>query len=135
MPILEELIACGAPPSDTVAWEATALTDYYIRLAHPVRDLFGEFQFQVIGPECCLNVSDCNGNGVPEECECVADVNGDGFVDQQDIIQIAEAFGPCPIDDPCPEDTDGDGDVDFDDLIPAWRDQGKCPFPNPLDLE
>ena len=59
----------------------------------------------------------------PEECPW--DVTGDGVVDYQDLTELREHFGPCPLD-PCPTDLDGDRDTDTADLLLLLAAWGEC---------
>jgi hypothetical protein len=51
-------------------------------------------------------------------------VNGDGVVDQSDLEQVFDNFGPC---DGCPEDVNGDGVVDWLDAVLVATQFGPCP--------
>ncbi len=64
------------------------------------------------------NFGSCPGS------ECVWDVNGDGFVDNDDVQQVLDNFGPC---EDCPEDVNGDGIVNGTDVAAVATHFGPCP--------
>jgi hypothetical protein len=55
---------------------------------------------------------------------CVWDVTDDGVVDQSDLQQVLDNFGPC---DGCPEDVNGDGFVNGQDVAAVATHFGPCP--------
>jgi len=55
---------------------------------------------------------------------CPADLDGCGTVGFADLLQVLQAWGPCP---GCPEDIDGSGDVGFSDLVTVLAAWGPCP--------
>jgi hypothetical protein len=55
----------------------------------------------------------------------LADINGDGTVNVLDLLDLLDAWGPCPKGELCLADLDGDGAVDVRDLLQlldAWGD-------------
>jgi hypothetical protein len=59
--------------------------------------------------------------------ECPEDLNGDGSVDVLDLLQLLDAWGPCPRGGDCPEDLNDDGAVDVLDLLQLLDAWGPCP--------
>ncbi len=53
-----------------------------------------------------------------------ADLDGDGVVGVFDLLQLLDAWGPCPGDAPCPEDLNCDNVVDVFDLLTLLENWG-----------
>lgn len=57
--------------------------------------------------------------------DCPADVDGNRNVNILDLLDLLDAWGPCPA--PCAEDVNEDGIVDILDLLQLLADWGTCP--------
>ncbi len=55
---------------------------------------------------------------------CPEDLTGDGQVNVFDLLQLLDAWGPCP---GCPQDLNGNGQVDVFDLLQLLNAWGPCP--------